>query len=253
MNAMPPRPASPEEAAMAADVIIPQAELQRLYSAARAERAREERRRRRVSLARNGTIFAQWVVIGGMAVSIASMLPLVRIEPVFVYLRDDGTSISSRSWQDMPADAREAGILNVLAEYVRLREGWSSGEAQRAWEAVSALSSKPVRDQFQAWYRRENPESPQRIYGERAIVRVAVTDVQKDTVTPGAYRVYFTRTERTGTADGRTIPMMASLRLRDIANPRQIPWWQRVQFNGPAVQVWEYPGAHPAAAGGGDR
>ena len=133
-----------------------------------------------------------------------------------------------------PTPGRRASSTSCR-NIVRLREGWSSGEAQRAWEAVSALSSKPVRDQFQAWYRRENPESPQRVYGEKAIVRVAVTDVQKDAVTPGAYRVYFTRTERTGTADGRTIPMMASLRLRDIGNPQQIPWWQRVQFNGPAV------------------
>ncbi len=250
MNAMPPRPATPEEAGMAADVVIPQAELQRLYTAARAERVREERRRKRATLARNGTIFAQWIVIGGMAVSIASMLPLVRVEPVFVYVREDGTSISSRSWADMPSDARQAAVLNVLSEYVRLREGWSSGEAQRAWEVVSALSTKPVRDQFQGWYRRENPESPQRAYGERTTVRVVVSDVQRDAVTPGAFRVYFTRTERTGAADGRAVPMMASLRIRDVADPRQIPWWQRVQFNGPAVQVWEYPGAQPTSPGG---
>src|SRR4051794_7181673 len=102
------RPATTEDLGMAADVIIPEAELRQMYERRRAERAREERRQRRATLARNGTIFAQWAVIGGMAISIASLLPLVRIEPIFVYVRDDGTAITSLAWQDVPVATREA-------------------------------------------------------------------------------------------------------------------------------------------------
>jgi type IV secretion system protein VirB8 len=246
------RPATTEDLGMAADVIIPEAELRQMYERRRAERAREARRQRRATLARNGTIFAQWVVIGGMALSIASLLPLVRIEPIFVYVREDGTSITSRAWQDVPVATREASVLNILAEYIRLREGYSSGEADRAWTVVSALSTKPVRDQFQKWYHRDNPESPQRTYGERASVRVVVNNVEKDATTPDAYRVFFTRTERTNTQEGRPLQMMASLRIRYV-DAKLLPWWQRVQFNSAAVQVWEYPGSHPVTPQEGAR
>lgn len=251
MNAISQRPATPAELDMAAEVIIPQAELQRLYAARAAERAREERRQRRATLARNGTIFAQWGVIAALSIGAASMLPLVRVEPVFVYVRDDGTAITSKTWAELPSSARDRNILNVLSNYVTLREGWSSGQAQEAWDTVSALSSRVVKEQFQAWYRRDNPESPQRQYGERTTVRVEVTDVHKDPITPGAYRVHFRRIERAGATDSRAVPMVARLRIRDLENPSRLPWWQRVQFNGPAIQVIEYPGAVPATPHGG--
>lgn len=248
MNAI-QRPATPAELDMAAEVIIPAAELQRVYAERAAERAREERRQRRATLTRNGTIFAQWLVIGGLAVSVASLVPLKRVEPVFVYVRDDGTMINSRAWSDLPSSARDAAILNTLSRYVTLREGYSSGQTKEAWDTVSALSAPAVKKQFQAWYHRDNPTSPQRVHGEKTIVHVAVTTINKDPEVPGAYQVYFTRTERVGGADGRTVPMVARLRIRDVSNPDALPWWQRVNFNAPAIQVWEYPGAVPANGG----
>jgi type IV secretion system protein VirB8 len=177
------------------------------------------------------------------AAALASLAPTVRVEPVFVYLRDDGTAITSRSWSDMPENVREMNMVNVVAEYVRLREGWSSGEAQRAWNVVSALSTKEVRGQFQADYARSNPQSFERLYGDKASLRVDVVNVEKDADRLGAYRVYFNRVLRTGDQDGRPEAMVATLRVRDVLNPKALPRWQRVQFNGPAIAVWEYPGA----------
>lgn len=246
MNAI-TRPATPEEAERAAEIVIPEAELNRLFGIAQEERAREARQRKRANIGRLSLLLGLAGVAIAEGVALAALAPLVRVEPVFVYLRDDGTALSSMAWKDMPADAREAGILNVLSEYVRLREGYSSGEAQRAWEVVSALSTKQVRDQFQAWYRKENPESPMRIYGERASVRVVVTDIRKEP-NAGSYRVYFNSVTRTAEGDQRPVPMVASLRIRDLDNPKRLPWWQRVQFNGPGLVVWEYPGAVPNGA-----
>lgn len=240
------RQATPEELADAADIILSQAELDRLFAEAQIRRAREARRQRWANLGRLSLIISLAGVCIAEGAALAALAPTVRVEPVFVYLRDDGTSISSRSWQDMPADAREANVANVVAEYVRLREGWSSGDASYAWDTVSALSSKLVREQFQAWYRKENAESPLRVYGEKSSLRVVVTDVQKDPTVPGAFRVYFTRSQRAADTVGRPVAMVASLRIRDVANPKSLPWWQRVSFNGPAIQVWEYPGAVPA-------
>lgn len=243
MNAI-SRPATLEEIERAAEIVIPAAELERLWAQAQQDRAREARQRRRANIGRVSLLLGLAGVAIAEGLALAALAPLVRVEPVFVYLRDDGTALSSRAWSDMPQDVREANLMNVLAEYVRLREGWSSGEAARAWEVVSALSSKQVREQFQAWYRRENPESPQRVYGDRSTVRVAVTDIRREPA-PGAYRVYFTATTRTDDGDGRPVPMVASLRIRDLDNPKQLPWQQRITFNGPGIAVWEYPGAVP--------
>lgn len=243
MNAIAGRPATAEEAAEAAAVWMPKAELDRLCAENRVARAKEARRARRDRRGLVALVVALAAAAAAEGVALASLAPLVRVEPVFVYLRDDGTSITSRSWDDMPANAREANVANVLSEYVRLREGWSSGEGRRAWNVVSALSTKEVRGQFQADYARGNPQSPERLYGDRAALRVDVTDVQKDADRAGAFRVYFNRTLRSGDQDGRPESMVATLRVRDVLSAKALPWWQRVQFNGPGIVVWEYPGA----------
>jgi type IV secretion system protein VirB8 len=247
------RSATPEELTAAAEIILSQAELDRMFAEAQAVRSREARRQQRARWGRISLLVALSGVCIAQGAALAALVPLVRVEPVFVYLRDDGTSISSRSWADLPADAREANLANVLALYVRLREGWSSGDAAYAWDTVSALSSKVVREQFQTWFRKESPESPQRIYGEKSSLSIVVTDVQKDPTVEGAYRVYFTRTQRAADTVGRPVPMVANLRIRSVANPKSLPWWQRVSFNGPAIQVWEYPGAVPAGPGGASK
>ena len=243
MNAI-SRPATAEEIQQAAEVIIPTAELERLWGQAQADRARTARGRKLATAGRLSLLLGLAGVAIAEGVALAALAPLVRVEPVFVYLRDDGTALQSRAWQDMPATVREANLLNVLAEYVRLREGWSSGEADRTWEVVSALSTKQVREQFQADYRKDNPASPQRLYGERTSIRVVVTDIRKEPA-PGAFRVYFNATTRTPEGDGKPVPMVANLRIRDLEEPRRLSWQQRVSFNGPGIAVTEYPGAVP--------
>lgn len=243
MNAVAGRPALPEETAEAAAVWMTKADLDRLCAENRVARAKEARRTKRNARGLVVLVAAMGAAVVAEGAALAALLPTVRVEPVFVYLRDDGTSITSRSWDDMPANAREMNMVNVVSEYVRLREGWSSGEGKRAWDVVSALSTKEVRGQFQADYHRGNPNSPERLYGDRAALRVDVTDVQKDKDRAGAYRVYFNRTLRSGDQDGRSESMVATLRVRDVLSAKALPWWQRVQVNGPGIVVWEYPGA----------
>ena len=243
MNAIAGRPATPEELAEAAAVWMPKADLDRLCAENRIARAKEARRaaRRTRGLVVLVAVMGAAVVAEGAA--LASLAPLVRVEILHTYLRDDGTSISSLAWRDLPSHARDMNIVNVLSEYVRLREGWSSGEGKRAWDVVSALSTKDVRTQFQGDYARSNPNSPERLYGDRSSLRVDVTNVEKDADRDGAYRVYFNRTLRSGDGDGRPEAMVATLRVRDVLAPKALPWWQRIQVNGPGIAVWEYPGA----------
>ena len=243
MNAIAGRQATPEEMADAAAVWMTKPDLDRLCAENRISRGKEARRARRNTRGLMALIASLAAVAVAEGVGLAALAPLVRVEVVHSYLRDDGTSISSLAWRDFPADARERGMANVVSEYVRLREGWSSGEGKRAWDVVSALSTKEVRGQFQGDYARSNPTSPERLYGDRASLRVDVTNVEKDADRAGAFRVYFNRTLRSGDGDGRPEAMVATLRVRDVLNPKALPHWQTVQFNGPGIAVWEYPGA----------
>ena len=243
MNAIAGRPATPEEMAEAAAVWMPKADLDRLCAENRIARAKEARRARRATRGLVVLVAAVSAVAAAEGAALAALAPLVRVEVVHSYLRDDGTTISSLAWRDLPADARDRAMVNVVAEYVRLREGWSSGEGKRAWDVVSALSTKEVRGQFQADYARGNPASPERLYGDRSSLRVDVVNVEKDADRAGAYRVYFNRTLRSGDGDARPEAMVATLRVRDVLNPKALPHWQTVQFNGAGIAVWEYPGA----------
>lgn len=141
MNAV-TRPATQDEMKQAAEIVIPQAELERLWGTAQGERAREDSKRKWANIGRLSLMLALGGAVIAEGIALAALAPLVRVEPVFVYLRDDGTALASKTWSDLPETIREANLLNVLAEYVRLREGWSSGEghAHGTWFRLSPAS-----------------------------------------------------------------------------------------------------------------
>lgn len=245
MNAIPPRLATPEEKEQAAEVIIPAAELQRLYAEAKARRAREDRSRRRATRARYALIAGLTAAVIAEGAAIATMMPLVRIVPVFTPVRgSDGTvGPSTALWDSLPEKDRETNILTTLWNYVECRESWSSATAEKCWTIVSALSTRDVREQFQQWYGKDNPESPARVYGDRATVRLVFRSVDKLPGGEGAYQFRFDRIEHVGGQDKPPVSYVAPIRFRRLDNPDKLPWWQRVTFNAPALQVFEYRGA----------
>ena len=246
MNAI-SRPPTQEDMDAAAAIYIPREELDKRWREAQARRAREERRQRWTKAGRLSLVLALAAVCVAEGIALASLAPLVRVEPHFVWMpAEGGPPVTSVSWNEAPSDARVWGIRNVLTDYVACREGWSSGQSGFCWDMVSALSTKDVRKQFQSDYHKDNPQSPVRMYGDKASLNVHVTDIQRENDRPDAYRVYFKRTLRNADGDGRPEDMVATLRIRDILQPKEIPWWQRIRFNGPAIAVWEYPGARHA-------
>lgn len=243
MNAMAERPAAPDEMAEAADIVLPRRDFEALCAANRERRGKEARRsknRTRGLLALVGCLGA---AVAAEGVALAALSPLVRVEVIHHYTREDGSVHTSRAFAQLPEDARKAAVKNTLTTYVGCREGWISGQAEHCWNAVSALSTKEVRAQFQAEYHRGNPQSFERLYGDKASLPVDVTDIQEDTDRAGAYRVYFTRALRQGEQKGPREHMVATLRVRDVLAPQALPLWQRIRFNAPAIAVWEYPGA----------
>ncbi len=243
------RIATADETMQAADILIPAGELDRAV----ADRRREEARRRRGEAWRNTgktvTIGLQWVAIFGLGAFIWVRPPQTAPVPIIVYQRPDGTVTNYAEWDSLPAQVRRDSTVNVVWSYVQQRESWNEGNAGWAWQVVSALSSPPLRDQFQAWYRKENPDSPARRYRDGTTVEAQyinwgpVCPMEGCTGDPDAYRIWFKRVETP--PGGQPIERgtyAATVRIRRNVPIPQDRVWQRWTFNAPQIQVVDYTG-----------
>ena len=152
------------------------------------ERARSARRISRALAAITGG-----AILGNLALAwtIAFMLPLTRIEPVYLWVRADGTVDSSVAMSRLPATQSEAVINAALWEYVRLREGYSFDTAQYAYDVVSEMSVPAVRGGYQVFFNYPNPASPQVTVGRRGTV--GVEHISSANLTPTIQQIRFRR------------------------------------------------------------
>jgi type IV secretory pathway component VirB8 len=251
MNQINKTPIDPEEDDRIADVSISREELNRLYEERKLERKRKKRWDWAKKLA-SGATFAGVLAIAVLeGAALVYMMPLKEIQLHVVYQRDDGTWVNNAKWEDLPANVRKDSTINVVWSYVMLREGFSKANAGYAWRVVSALSSTPVREQYQKANDPKNPQSPYKLYGDIVIDAQYVgwepaCEVNRACPDEGppAYRVWYDRTEihpdGTRTAPQRWVAVVGV--KRDVPIP-QDRIWQRWTFNAPQIQVTEYPGA----------
>jgi type IV secretion system protein VirB8 len=108
----------------------------------------------------------------GQAWTIASMLPLTKIVPVYLWVRPDGTVDDSVTLSRLPATQTEAVKTAALWEYVRLRKGYSYDSAQYAYDAVSGMSADAVRAAYQSFFNYPNPASPQVAVGRKGTIEI---------------------------------------------------------------------------------
>jgi type IV secretion system protein VirB8 len=108
----------------------------------------------------------------GQAWTIASLLPLTKIVPVYLWVRPDGTVDNSVALSRLPATQSQAVITAALWEYVRLREGYSYDTAQYGYDAVSGMSAVAPRAQYQGWFNYPNAQSPQVTIGRRGTIEI---------------------------------------------------------------------------------
>ena len=104
--------------------------------------------------------------------TIAALVPLTKIEPVYLWVRPDGTVDSSITMSRLPATQSQAVINSELWEYVRLREGYSFDTARYAYDIVSAMSVPAVRSAYQSFFNYPNVLSPQATVGRKGTVEV---------------------------------------------------------------------------------
>ena len=108
----------------------------------------------------------------GQAWTIASLLPLTRIVPVYLWVRPDGTVDSSVALSRLPATQSQAVVTATLWEYVRLREGYSYNTAQYGYDAVTAMSADAPRSQYQGWFNYPNAASPQVMVAKKGVIEI---------------------------------------------------------------------------------
>ena len=108
----------------------------------------------------------------GQAWTIASLLPLTKIVPVYLWARPDGTVDSSVALSRLPATQSQAVVTATLWEYVRLREGYSYDTAQYGYDAVSGMSADAPRTQYQGWFNYPNASSPQVTIGKKGVIEI---------------------------------------------------------------------------------
>jgi type IV secretion system protein VirB8 len=147
-----------------------------------AARARSAKSRGTVAIAVAGVLL---LANAAQAWTIASMLPLTKIVPVYLWVRHDGSVDSSVTLSRLPATQAQAVIDAALWEYVRLREGYSYDSARYGYDAVSGMSADAVRDSYQRWFNYPNPASPQVTVGQKGqidIERIGIASIAADVV-----------------------------------------------------------------------
>lgn len=251
MNAISKKRLEPHDDDKVGSVIIPADELARLYDDQKQERARIARRDRFKTVISTSTIAGLVFIAAAEAGVIMYMIPLKEIIPVMTHVRDDGTTTTAVKWDSLPKPVREDVTVNTVWQYVQQRESWSAGNAGWAWTVVSALSAPKVREQFQNWYRPENPQSPAQLYKDMTVeanfVRwEPICPIEKTCIAEGppAYRVWFDRVETM--PDGKKMPPVRYAATVAIKRNVELPQeriWQRWTINAPQIQVIEYAGA----------
>jgi type IV secretion system protein VirB8 len=124
--------------------------------------------------ARLVTVVALLSILANLALAwtVAGLLPLTRIVPLYLWVRPDGSVDSAETLSRLPQTTAEAVITASLWQYVRLREGFSTDSARYGYEIVSGMSSDAVRDSYQRWFNYPNPESPQVTIGQKGQIDV---------------------------------------------------------------------------------
>lgn len=150
----------------------------------------------------------------GQAWSIASMLPLTKLVPVYLLIRPDGTIDTSVSLSTLPASASQAVIRAALWQYVQMREGYTYDTAQYRYDIVSGMSDANTRTIYQAWFNYPNPQSPQVTVGKNGVLTVEPISVAL--IGPNVAQVRYERQLITGTDAPVTTTWTATLQFQQV-------------------------------------
>jgi type IV secretion system protein VirB8 len=190
---------------------------------------------------RQGLILAlgtSLAVNGGMVYALDSAVPAIRMIPLVVNVRADGTALAEPVMSLMPADVQDATLRATLWQYVLWREGYSFDTAQFRFNIVTAMSDPDVGESYADWYKFGNLDSPQTKYGNKGVVIIEQDSADFMEADPSVYQVNYWRTViMPGQPKSRSHwTVFVHYRLVDA-----IPLRDRTTFNPGAVKVKSYP------------
>lgn len=188
------------------------------------------------------------------AAAIASLFPLIRVIPVFVYTDKFGLSnTEAHLISELPVDHRLAGIDAILWEYVRLREHYVASEAPDDYDKVSAMSSEKIRENYQRWANPKfNDKAPSQKLGQGGFIRVmrepggSAWIQHNEDYTKGVYKVTYCKII---SAAGQPITAEKVIELIGYNTTDSVPLKDRVTYNYAGVVVTAYPGPESLGTG----
>jgi type IV secretion system protein VirB8 len=174
----------------------------------------------------------------GLVYALDQLTPTIRLIPMMVNVRTDGTAKAEPVMSMMPADVQDATLRATLWQYVLWREGYSADTAQFRFNIVTAMSDPDVAEAYADWYKFGNPDSPQTKYGTKGLVVVEQDSADFMEADPSVYQVNYWRTViMPGQPKSRSHwTVFVHYRLVDA-----IPLKDRTTFNPGAVKVKSYP------------
>ena len=136
------------------------------------------------------------VAIALAIVSVGAIMALTPLKTVVPYVvtvdRSTGaTDVTQELRGDKAITYDEAIRKYFLADYVRTREGWIPQAREEFFRKVLALSSREEQARWTAFYKKDNPDSPQNQFGANDSVFVAIRSVAF--ISPNVAQVRFVK------------------------------------------------------------
>jgi type IV secretion system protein VirB8 len=166
-----------------------------------------------------------WIVAGAASVialvgigSVAMLSPLKTVVPYVVTVdRSTGaTEVTQQLRGDKSITYDEAVRKYFLANYVRAREGWIPQARQEYFNQVLALSAPEEQHRWIAFYKKDNPDSPQNQLTAGDTVFVSVRAVSF--ISPSVAQVRFTK-RLEGDAQATETPAIATITFDVMSKP----------------------------------
>jgi type IV secretion system protein VirB8 len=150
----------------------------------------------------------------GLAWSVASMLPLTRLVPVYLLVRPDGTIDTSVALSTLPPSMDQAVVRAALWQYVQMREGYSYDTARYRYDIVSGMSDIATRAGYQSFFNYPNPLSPQVIIGKNGTVTVEPISVSL--IGPNVAQIRFQQMTSLGTNEAVTTTWTSTVQFQHV-------------------------------------
>ncbi len=150
----------------------------------------------------------------GLAWTVATLLPLTKLVPVYFVVRPDGTIDDSVALSTLPPSTNQAVIRAALWQYVQMREGYSYDTARYRYDIVSGMSDAGTKAIYQQWFNYPNPQSPQVTVGKNGTLTVEPISVAL--IGPDVAQVRYQRVETIGTDDAVTTTWTATLQFQQV-------------------------------------